>query len=210
MSPDQGERAERRSRTRRPPWAMRPAVANSRNRRRRVPTCGRRCSARRASASRPAASSARAAISHQIWLWANPRSGRARRPKAADGKRLHALTIDEPAAAVVQRIFALFLAGAGIFAIAEELTQEGIPCPSAHDPGRNRHRYGLAWSKGAVRAILSNPRYTGRQVWHRASARAKSSSTCTTSPRPHHQDAVERRRKVDLLRAGRAPADHRR
>jgi Recombinase len=87
--------------------------------------------------------------------------------KAADGKRLHALAIDEPAAAVVQRIFALFLAGAGIFAIAEELTREGIPCPSAHDPGRDKHRCGLAWSKGAVRVILTNPRYAGRQVWNR-------------------------------------------
>ena len=87
--------------------------------------------------------------------------------KAADGKRLRALAIDEPAAAVVRRTFAEFLAGAGIFAIAEGLTRDGIPCPSAHDPGRNRHRCGLAWSKGAVRAILTNPRYTGRQVWNR-------------------------------------------
>jgi len=87
--------------------------------------------------------------------------------KAADGKRLHVLAIDEEAAAVVERIFAEFLAGYGIYAIAERLTRDGIPCPSAHDPGRNRHRCGLAWSKGAVRAILANPRYTGRQVWNR-------------------------------------------
>ncbi len=87
--------------------------------------------------------------------------------KAADGKRLHVLAIDEKAAAVVQRIFAEFLAGRGIFAIAERLTRDGIPCPSAHDPGRNRHRCGVAWSKGAIRAILTNPRYTGRQVWNR-------------------------------------------
>jgi site-specific DNA recombinase len=87
--------------------------------------------------------------------------------KAADGKRRHALAIDESAAAVVVRIFAEFLAGSGIYAIAEGLTRDGIPCPSAHDRGRNRHRCGVAWSKGAVRAILTNPRYTGRQVWNR-------------------------------------------
>jgi site-specific DNA recombinase len=87
--------------------------------------------------------------------------------KAADGKRLHALALDEPAAAVVRRIFAEFLAGYGILAIAERLTGEGILCPSAHDRARNRHRCGLAWSKSAVRAILMNPRYTGRQVWNR-------------------------------------------
>ena len=87
--------------------------------------------------------------------------------KAADGKRLHILAIDEYAAAVVQRIFAEFLAGFGIYAIAERLTADGIPCPSAHDPDRNRHRCGIAWSKYAIRAILTNPRYTGRQVWNR-------------------------------------------
>jgi hypothetical protein len=68
---------------------------------------------------------------------------------------------------VVERIFAEFLAGYGIFAIAERLTHDAIPCPSAHDRARNRHRCGLAWSKSAVRAILANPRYTGRQVWNR-------------------------------------------
>ena len=39
--------------------------------------------------------------------------------------------------------------------------------PSAHDPARNRHRCGVAWSKNAVRAILMNPRYTGYQVWNK-------------------------------------------
>jgi hypothetical protein len=39
--------------------------------------------------------------------------------KAADGKRLHALAIDDYAATVVQRIYAEFLAGFGIYAIAE-------------------------------------------------------------------------------------------
>ena len=87
--------------------------------------------------------------------------------KAADGKRLYVLARDEPAAIVVERIFAEFLAGYGIFAIAERLTRDSIDCPSAHDRARNRHRCGLAWSKSAVRAILANPRYTGRQVWNR-------------------------------------------
>lgn len=86
--------------------------------------------------------------------------------KAADGKRLHVLAIDEPAAEVVRRIFAEFLAGRGVYAIGEHLTRDGIACPPAHDPARNRHRCGIAWNKFAVRAILTNPRYTGRQVWN--------------------------------------------
>jgi site-specific DNA recombinase len=67
---------------------------------------------------------------------------------------------------VVRRIFDEFAAGRGIYAIAERLTADSIPSPSAHDPARNPHRCGIAWSKSAVRAII-NPRYTGRQVWNK-------------------------------------------
>ncbi len=89
--------------------------------------------------------------------------------RAADGKRLHRLEPDPIAAPVVLRIFTDYVNGAGLFAIAESLTREGIPSPSGHDPARNRHRASTkgAWSKVAVRAILDNPRYTGRQVWNR-------------------------------------------
>ena len=87
--------------------------------------------------------------------------------KAADGKRMHTLVLDVETAHVVKRIFAELIAGRGIFAIAEGLTRDGILSPSAHDPERNTHRNGIAWSKGAVRAILTNPRYTGYQVWNR-------------------------------------------
>jgi site-specific DNA recombinase len=87
--------------------------------------------------------------------------------KAVDGKRIHALAIDEPAAATVRQIFEQFIGGRGLFAIAEHLTCEGTASPSAHDPARNQHRCGIAWSKSAVRAILLNPRYTGRQVWNK-------------------------------------------
>ena len=87
--------------------------------------------------------------------------------KAADGKRLHALAPDPETENVVRRIFAEYLAGRGLKAIAEGLTRDDIPSPSAYDPKRNRHRCGIAWAYSAVRAILSNPRYTGRQVWNK-------------------------------------------
>jgi DNA invertase Pin-like site-specific DNA recombinase len=89
--------------------------------------------------------------------------------KAAMGARLHQLEPDPTAAPVVRRIFEEYVAGKGLMAIAEGLTADDILSPSAHDPARNRHRAssGGAWSKGAVRAILDNPRYTGRQVWNR-------------------------------------------
>jgi DNA invertase Pin-like site-specific DNA recombinase len=89
--------------------------------------------------------------------------------KAAIGQRLHVLEPDPITAPIVQRIYRLFNAGRGLYLIAETLTSEGIPSPSAYDRERNRHRstsHG-AWSKVAVRAILQNPRYTGYQVWNR-------------------------------------------
>lgn len=87
--------------------------------------------------------------------------------KAADGRRLHVLEVDPVAAPVVQRIFRLFLDGMGLYLIAQTLTDDDVLSPSAADPARNRHRDGIAWSKGAVRAILINPRYTGYQVWNK-------------------------------------------
>jgi site-specific DNA recombinase len=74
--------------------------------------------------------------------------------KAAEGRRLRQLDPDPSIAPVVQRIFDDYLAGYGVFAIAQRLTADGIACPSAADQARNRHRSGVAWSKGAVRAIL--------------------------------------------------------
>ncbi|WP_239342452.1 recombinase family protein, partial [Frankia sp. CiP3] len=87
--------------------------------------------------------------------------------KAADGKRLHVLEPDPVTSPIIARIFREYATGRGLYAIAEGLTADGIPSPSAHDPVRNPHRTGIAWSKAALRAILTNPRYTGRQVWNR-------------------------------------------
>jgi site-specific DNA recombinase len=67
----------------------------------------------------------------------------------------------------MQWIFSAYLAGKGLYAIAEALTQDGISSPSAYDPARNRHRTGVARAKSVVRAILLNPRYAGHQVWNR-------------------------------------------
>lgn len=76
--------------------------------------------------------------------------------KAADGKRLHKLEPDPATAWVIRRIFAEYLAGRGLFAIAEGLTRDGIPSPSQHDRARNQHRTGQGWSKSAVRTILAS------------------------------------------------------
>ncbi|MBL1081163.1 recombinase family protein [Streptomyces actinomycinicus] len=80
-----------------------------------------------------------------------------------------AVVPDEGAAAVVRRIFSEYVDGRGLQDIAEGLTADGIPSPStrghaAADGTSYRPAGpvpGAAWSKGTVRSILVNPRYTG-------------------------------------------------
>jgi len=86
---------------------------------------------------------------------------------AAWGRRAWRLEPDPETAPVVAWIFAQRLAGHSVARIARALNEAGVPCPSAADPQRNPHRARTAWMLGAVTSVLSNPRYTGRQVWNR-------------------------------------------
>lgn len=86
---------------------------------------------------------------------------------AAWGRRAHRLEPDPGTAPVVRWMFAQRRAGRSLARITRALNGAGIPCPSAADPQRNPHRSGAAWTLFTVRAILANPRYTGRQVWNR-------------------------------------------
>jgi hypothetical protein len=86
---------------------------------------------------------------------------------AAWGRRAHRLEPDPDTEHVVRWMFAQRLAGHSTARIARALNDAGIPCPSAADPARNPHRAGSGWTVRTVASILSNPRYTGRQVWNR-------------------------------------------
>jgi site-specific DNA recombinase len=86
---------------------------------------------------------------------------------AAWGRRAHRLEPDPDTEHVVRWMFAQRLAGHSTARVARALNDAGIPCPSAADPARNPHRSGAAWTVRSVASILSNPRYTGRQVWNR-------------------------------------------
>ncbi|MGC4938475.1 recombinase family protein [Kribbella sp. DT2] len=87
--------------------------------------------------------------------------------KAQQGHRLRVLAIDEIAAPVVERVFALYLEGLGQKAIAAILNSEHVPCPSAQTPSQNRHRKMDGWQHSTVRAILDNPRYTAYAIYGR-------------------------------------------
>jgi site-specific DNA recombinase len=64
-------------------------------------------------------------------------------------------------------MFARRLDGSSVPSIARELNERSVSCPSSADPERNRHRSGQRWNLRSVAVILANPRYTGREVWHR-------------------------------------------
>lgn len=89
------------------------------------------------------------------------------RAHAAWGRRLHRLEPDPATAPHVRWIFEQRLTGRSVASIARTLNDKGVPCPSRADPDRNPHRSGHQWTLTTVAAILSNPRYTGRQVWNR-------------------------------------------
>jgi site-specific DNA recombinase len=83
------------------------------------------------------------------------------------GRRLQRYDPDPATAPTVRWIFAERLAGRSVSAIAAALNANSVPSPSQADRQRNRHRDACRWGLTTVRAILSNVKYTGRQVWNR-------------------------------------------
>ena len=129
--------------------------------------------------------------------------------KAAAGQVAHRMEVDPLAAPVVQRIFRMYVnKGRSFRSIAQILTDEGIPSPSAHDPARNRHRDGRGWAFSAVRAILSNPSYTGRRVWGRQEKFESSARPIRRRGRQPDPHAVEGERGLDPDRTGHPPSHH--
>jgi hypothetical protein len=106
---------------------------------------------------------------------------------------------------VVSWMFAQRLAGHSAARIARALNEAGIPCPSAADPGRNPHRSGARWTLRTVSTILSNPRYTGRQVWNRQRTDKDLADPADVSPGHKSVAAVEPARRVGHLRPPGAP-----
>ncbi|WP_199485237.1 recombinase family protein [Actinomadura craniellae] len=92
------------------------------------------------------------------------------RAHAAWGRRAHRLEPDPQTAPIVRWMFAQRLAGKSLARITRALNDMQVPCPSAADPARNPHRSGERWTVTTVRSILTNPRYTGREVGNRQPA----------------------------------------
>jgi site-specific DNA recombinase len=84
------------------------------------------------------------------------------RKDPADRSRL---VIDETAAAVIKRIFDMYLGGKGLTAIAHILNAEGVPTPSSYKSEycnyKNRNSKNTLWGFATIRVILNNPTYAG-------------------------------------------------
>ena len=86
------------------------------------------------------------------------------------------------------------------------LNEAGVPCPSAADPARNPHRTGAGWTLGTVTTILSNPRYTGRQVWNRQRTDTELADPANVTLGHKARAAVEPARRVGHLQPPAHPA----
>ena len=92
------------------------------------------------------------------------------RADAAWGRRRRRLDPDPATAPQVRWMFARRLAGCSVAGIARELNDRGVDCPSRGDSRRHGERSSGLWTVPTVGAILSNPRYTGRETWSRRQA----------------------------------------
>jgi DNA invertase Pin-like site-specific DNA recombinase len=82
------------------------------------------------------------------------------------GKRSHVeRRINETEAHIVQRIFELCAAGAGLTVITKTLNAERVPAPR---PQRGRP---TAWAASSVREVLLRPLYRGEIVWNQTRKR---------------------------------------
>ncbi len=83
----------------------------------------------------------------------------------------HKLKIDPDAAAVVRRVFDLYLSGMGQVAIAHRLNEEGIPSPSEYKrlkglnySNSNKLASTSYWTYSTIHRMLQNEMYAGNMV----------------------------------------------
>jgi site-specific DNA recombinase len=134
--------------------------------------------------------------------------------------------VNKDEAALVRRIFSLYIAGESTRRIARILTGERVPTPSDRHPERGHRKalpYGV-WNYSSLRAILTYRGYTGMASWGKCGRvsgtkrQTRESSECVTFAVPsiidastfdaaqqalqRHQRWASRNRKHDYLLTG--------
>ncbi len=101
-----------------------------------------------------------------------------------DPKQHGRLQIEPETAAVVQRIYALYLSGESTRSIAVRLNIEGVDPPGARQAAHCRAltQTGAGWNKTAVARILKNEMYTGMMIQGRQRKISYKSSARVTLP----------------------------
>ncbi|MBX3156783.1 MAG: recombinase family protein [Deltaproteobacteria bacterium] len=101
------------------------------------------------------------------------------------GRRYTIAVVNDEEAAIVRRIFELYLDDHGHKAIAHQLNNEGVRAPSAGRRGSG------SWAPGAVRTVLLNARYRGVYVHGRIKKVRQGGATIRAKADPHEVLTVE-------------------
>lgn len=92
----------------------------------------------------------------------------------------HKIVIDEEAASVVRRVFALAVSGMSCRKIAELLNKDGVPTPAAYAnlPVPKQGPYSGLWSSERISEMLKNESYIGNMVQGRSMRISYKSKKC--------------------------------
>lgn len=94
------------------------------------------------------------------------------------------LIADELTAPYVQRIYSLYLSGMNVVAIANQLTNEGVPTPSeSKNLTATQRRFPGLWNDRIVRRILENPVYIGHMTQNKTEKKSYKLDKRITLPR---------------------------
>lgn len=81
----------------------------------------------------------------------------------AEGKTV-GFVVDEPAMAVVQRIFSELAHGSSVNGVARGLDRDGVPTPTSHRGDGESRPAATSWSRAQVRNLVADPAYEPHTV----------------------------------------------
>lgn len=101
------------------------------------------------------------------------------------GRKYTIAIVNEAEAAIVRRIFAMYLDDMGLKAIAHQLNAEGVRAPAAGRRGSG------SWAPTAIRAMLLNPRYRGVYTHGRVKKVRQNGTTLRVKAEAHETITID-------------------